>query len=97
MSLMPRTPFGRRVCCILFFYSHSLPTPLVPVLGSFGFLVVMATHAQVALPMVEVAIQLMKVMPDDEELDNMSMAIKRVRRWAVLEKGGSSNTMFQKE
>ena len=66
-------------------------------MGSFGFLVVMATHAQVALPMVEVAIGLMKVIIDDEELDNMAMAIKRVRRWAVLEKGGSSNTVFQKE
>ncbi|CAM9921414.1 unnamed protein product [Ectocarpus fasciculatus] len=52
---------------------------------------------KVALPMVEVAIGLMKVMIDDEELDNMSMAIKRVRRWAVLEKGGSSNNVFQKE
>ncbi|CAM9971719.1 unnamed protein product [Ectocarpus fasciculatus] len=53
---------------------------------------------KVALPMAEVAIQLMKVTPDeDEALDNMTMAIKRVRRWAVLEKGGSSNSVFQKE
>ncbi|CAN0362791.1 unnamed protein product [Ectocarpus sp. 6 AP-2014] len=52
---------------------------------------------KVALPMVEVAIGLMKVIIDNEELDNMAMAIKRVRRWAVLEKGGSSNTVFQKE
>ncbi|CAN0398988.1 unnamed protein product, partial [Ectocarpus sp. 8 AP-2014] len=53
---------------------------------------------QVALPLIELAIQQMKVLPDDDDTtDAFSKARSRVNRWAILEKGGSTNQVFQKD
>ncbi|CAN0322182.1 unnamed protein product, partial [Ectocarpus sp. 6 AP-2014] len=51
---------------------------------------------QVALPLLELAIQQMKVLPDDgDTTDAFSKARSRVNRWAILERG-SPNQVFQK-
>ncbi|CAN0130299.1 unnamed protein product [Ectocarpus sp. 8 AP-2014] len=40
----------------------------------------------------------MKVLPDDDDTtDAFSKARSRVNRWAILEKGGSTNQVFQKD
>ncbi|CAN0174363.1 unnamed protein product [Ectocarpus sp. 6 AP-2014] len=54
--------------------------------------------SEVALPLLELAIQQMKVLPDDgDTTDAFSKARSRVNRWAILERGGSPNQVFQKE
>ncbi|CAN0309375.1 unnamed protein product [Ectocarpus sp. 6 AP-2014] len=54
--------------------------------------------SEVALPLLELAIQQMKVLPDDgDTTDAFSKARSRVNRWAILERGGSPNQVFQKD
>ena len=50
------------------------------------------------MPLLELAIQQMKVLSDDDDTtDAFSKARSRVNRWAILERGGSPNQVFQKE
>ncbi|CBJ31994.1 hypothetical protein Esi_0299_0005 [Ectocarpus siliculosus] len=53
-------------------------------------------NSEVALPLLELAIQQMKVLPDDDDTtDACSKARSRVNRWAILERGDLPTRFFR--